>query len=85
MFMQRMLILEKVQSFDFVAADLSADLKRKTKNNLPNLVILFPILYGKFFLNNPLFLKKFILIKENIITNLGTLFFVLRLIIMMRP
>ncbi len=56
-------------------------IRRKTKNNVPNLVILFPLLCSKFSLNNLLFLKKFILIKENIITNLGTLFFVLRLII----
>jgi hypothetical protein len=54
-------------------------LRRKTKNNLPNLVILFPLLCGKLFSNNLLFFKKFILIKENIITNLGRLFFVLRL------
>jgi hypothetical protein len=61
-----------------------SSVRRKTKNNLPNLVILFPLLYGKFFLNNPLFLKKYILIKENIITNLGTLFFVLRLSIIIK-
>ncbi len=51
--------------------------RRKTKNNLPNLIILFPLLCVKFFLNNLLFLEKFALIKENIITKLGTLFFVL--------
>jgi hypothetical protein len=57
-------------------------IRRNTKNNLPNLAILFPLLCSKFHLNpehSGLFLKKFILIKENIMANLGTLFFVLRL------
>ncbi len=54
-------------------------LRRETKNNLPNLTILFPLLIVKSFLNNLLFLKEFVLIKENIMANLGTLFFLSRL------
>jgi SprB repeat len=50
-------------------------LRDEVKNNLPNLVILFPLLSVKSFLNNPLFLKEFTLIKENIMINLGRLFF----------
>ncbi len=53
--------------------------RRKTKNNLPNFIILFSLLCVKFFLNNPLFLEKFALIKENRMIKLGRLFFVLRL------
>ena len=45
------------------------------KNNLPNLAILLPLLCVKLLLNNSLFLKQFVLIKEIIIANLGTLFF----------
>ena len=51
----------------------------KVKNKLPNLTILFPLLCVKFLLNSSLFLKKFALIKENIIANLGSLFFTLSL------
>jgi hypothetical protein len=69
----------KMKNTEGSLSKASSIFRRKTKNNLPNLVILFPLLCGKFFLNNLLFLKKFILIKENIITNLGILFFVLRL------
>ena len=45
------------------------------KNNLPNLAILIPLLCVKLLLNNSLFLKQFVLIKEIIIANLDTLFF----------
>jgi hypothetical protein len=54
-------------------------LRDKVKNKLPNLTILFPLLCVKSFLDNPLFLKEFALIKENIIVNLGSLFFTLSL------
>jgi hypothetical protein len=53
--------------------------RRETKNNIPNFIILFPLLFVKSFLNNLLFPKVFALIKENIIINLGSLFFVSRL------
>ncbi len=52
----------------------------KVKNKLPNLTILFPLLCVKFLLNSSLFLNQFALIKENIIANLGSLFFTLSLI-----
>jgi uncharacterized membrane protein len=46
----------------------------------PNqLSIFYPLLCVKFLVNNPLFLKKFALIKENIIVNLSSLFFTLSL------
>jgi hypothetical protein len=45
------------------------------KNNLPILTILFPLFCVEFLLNNSLFLKKLVLTKENIITNMGKLFF----------
>ena len=45
------------------------------KNNLPILPILFPLLCVKFLLNRALFFKKFIFSKENIINNMGRLFF----------
>ena len=51
----------------------------EVKNNLPILIILFPLLCVEFLLNNPLFLKKFVLIKENININMGRLFFTLSL------
>ena len=50
-------------------------LREFVKNSLPNLAILLPLLCVKLLLNNSLFLKQFILIKEIIIANLGTLFF----------
>ncbi len=51
----------------------------KVKNKLPNLTILFPLLCVKFLLISSLFLNQFALIKENIIANLGSLFFTLSL------
>jgi hypothetical protein len=45
------------------------------KNNLPIFTILFPLFCVEFLLNNSLFLKKLVLTKENIITNIGKLFF----------
>jgi uncharacterized protein (TIGR00730 family) len=56
-------------------AHLSIRLRDEVKNKLPNLTILFPLLCVKSFLYNPLYRKEFVLIKENIIANLGSLFF----------
>jgi hypothetical protein len=42
-------------------------LRDEVKNKLPNLTIIFPLLCIKSFLYNPLYLKEFVLIKENII------------------
>jgi hypothetical protein len=49
-------------------------LRDEVRNKVPILIILFPLLNVKFLLNNSLFLKEFVLIKENIIINMGTLF-----------
>ncbi len=53
--------------------------RRKTKNNIPKLVIIFSLVKINFLINNRLFKENLGQSKGNKMTKLGTLFFVLRL------
>jgi hypothetical protein len=53
--------------------------RRKTKNNLPKLVIIFSFNKINFLRNNELFKKNLPQSKDNRMTKLGKLFFALRL------
>jgi hypothetical protein len=53
--------------------------RRKTKNNVPKLVIIFSLIKINYLRNNGLFKKNLPQSKGNRMTKLGRLFFVLRL------
>jgi hypothetical protein len=55
------------------------EVRRKIKNNLPELVIVFSLNKANSLRNNGLFKKDLTLSKGNRMTKLGRLFFVLRL------
>ncbi len=53
--------------------------RRKTKNNIPKLVIIFSLININFLRNNGLFKRNLEQSKGNRMTKLGRLFFALRL------
>ena len=55
------------------------EIRRKTKNNLPKLVIIFSLIKANSLRNNGLLKKDLTQSKGNRMTKLGRLFFILRL------
>ena len=64
---------------------MSNNIRRKTKNNIPKLVIIFSLININFLRNNGLFKRNLEQSKGNRMTKLGKLFFVLRLICTFNP